>query len=175
MRFSPLAVFVVIAFSMVALVPATALADDPDISGTYEYDEDQSDDMLEAFTPAIDEMSRLKRGFTRRRVRNQPPPPATTRIEQSDDEITINDAGRPPIEAPLDGTPVDYVNSDGENEKVTARIKNDAIEIHRDFEDGEYRTRYRLSSDGQRLGIFSEIDMDELPKVVHYRRIYNRK
>ena len=163
------AIFVAFAF------PATAVADGPDLSGTYSYDEENSDDMMEAFTPAIDAMSRMRRGFARRAVRNQDDPPAQIKIEQSDDEIAIHAGDSPVIRAPLNGETVDYVNKDGETEKVTARLDDDAVEVHRDFDDGEYRTRYRLSTSGQRLGIFSKIDMDALPKVVNYRRAYDRR
>lgn len=162
--------FLALAFAL----PATAAADGPDLTGTYSYDGDSSDNMVEAFEPAINEMSRLRRGFARRRVANQPDPPAQIRIQQSDDEIVIRSGDNPTLTAPLDGRTVDYVNADGETEKVSARIDGNAVRIHRDFEDGEYLVRYSLANDGQRLVIATEIDMDALPLKVDYRRIYNR-
>ena len=171
----PFASFAFIALFAFLALPATAFADAPDLAGTYQYDEQSSDNMEEAFKPAVDAMSRLKRGFTRRRIANQPPAPQTVRIEQSGDSIAIHAGDSPVIRAPLNGEVVDYVNADDETEKVTARVDGQAILVHRDFEDGEYHTRYYLQNDGQRLIIASKINMDALPKVVDYSRTYNRR
>ncbi len=166
-----LAVFAAFAFAL----PGTAFADTTALAGTYEFDEENSDDMMEAFTPAIDAMSRLRRGFARRAVRAEDNPAAQIRLDVSADEITIRQGAEPALTAPLNGETVGYTNKDDEPERVTARIKGDAIEVHRDFEDGEYRTTYRLRSNGDTLMIQSKIDMDALPKVVDYNRVYHRQ
>lgn len=166
-----LAVFAAIAFAL----PTTAVADTPTLTGTYSYDEENSDDMLEAFTPAIDEMSRMRRGFARRAVRNQAEQPERMRIELSDDKITIQAGSDPAIVAPLNGEAVRYTNKDDEPEQVTARKKGDGVEVHRDFEDGEYLTEYKLQSNGQTLRIESKITMDALPKAVQFNRSYQRQ
>ena len=171
---TPIRCSVLVALFVLFALPATAFADGPELSGTYHYDEARSDSMVDAFEPAIDEMNRIARGVARRRVRNQPPAPATVRIEQTASQIVVDFQGTPAIRAPLDGSTVDYVNADGETEKVTARVDGPAILIHRDFDDGEYHTRYFIDSNG-RLHIASRINMDSLPKVVNYTRIYTSR
>lgn len=156
-------------------IPATAMADSPSLSGIYGLDEEASDEMVEAFEPAIAEMSRLKRRFARRQVRRADNPSEQITIEKEDGKVMIEAGDDPPLKVELGGEAVEHTDAEGEKRQVSARMEGDTLRVHYDVEDGEYDTRYRLESEGQRLAIISEIDVEELPKAVTYRLYYNRQ
>ncbi len=163
----------VLTTAMVMLLFAgTAWADAGHLAGSYSHDEDASETMIDAFTPAIDEMSRMRRGFARRAVRNRPDPSGTIRIEydEESEEVSLHYDEEPTLTVPLSGEQIRHEEHDGDIRKVTAKMDGEALVLESDVDDGEYTTRYELN--GDRLEITSHIDFDSLPKVVEYNLVY---
>lgn len=156
-------------------IPTTAAADSPSLSGTYELNEDASDEMVKAFKPAIDEMSRLRRGFARRAVRDADNPSEQITIDVDDDEVVIDSSNEPTRTIPFGGERIDHTNDEGDEVQLRARMKGDELVVYTDREDGEIESTYRLESNGDRLAIVSDIDIEDLPKEVTYRLYYERR
>ena len=173
MSFAKWSAFLLVCFALV--FPSTAVAESPSLAGEYELDKEESDDMVEAFEPAISEMSRFRRGFARRAIRREDGPGEVMRIEQSDDEVVIEHGDNPAMTIPLNGKTVDHTDGDGDVEQISARVENGVLKTHTRRDEGEYTTEYHLSSDGRRLDIVMEMHFDRLPKAVDYRLVYRRK
>ncbi len=163
----------VAAVAALMMAMSVASAEVSHLEGSYEFNEAESDEMIDAFMPAIDEMSRFKRGFARRAVRGEPDPSPVLRIEVSDDEVALHYEEEPTVRLPLSGEQVRHEEHDGDIRKVSARVEGQVLVLDSDVEEGEYTTRYEL--DGDQLKITSHIDFEDLPKVVEYNLVYQAR
>ena len=161
-----------IAALAVIAVPALAAADEPSLSGSYTLDEQRSDEMVEAFEPAIEEMSWWKRGVARRVARREDNPAQRLRIEKTGDEVTIDPSDGPPRTFPLDGEVVEYEDADDNPVRVSARVEEGTLVMDYDIVVGEYTAYFRLR--GDRLELVRDMDLDRLPRRIEYRLVYRR-
>lgn len=159
---------------LIVTLPGTAMAESPpSYSGTYELDEEASDDLMEAFEPAVKEMSRFKRPFARRTIRRESGPEAKLRIQKNDEMLIIE--AHEDFRVPLNGEPVDHEDNDGDIVQMSAWIDDGVLMVRTEMDDGEYTTEYRLSPDGKQLSALTRIDVEQLPKRVDYLIVYIRQ
>lgn len=152
----------------------TERADDGSLTGTYVFVDDESDDVMEAFEPAIQQMSRLKRGFARRVLREEMQPDSRIKIDVDDNTVTIHSGDNPPLKAPADGTTIEHENEDGDIIDITATVDDTTMTVHSELADGYHQTTYRLQPDGWKLDVDIELDVEDLPKPVSYSLVYER-
>lgn len=154
----------------------SAGAETSTLSGTYTFNEETSDELEEAFEPALEEMGRIRRGFARRALADADEPHERMEIDKSKNRIVIRPGDDPVQTIPLDGETVENRNEEGElvDQKVQA-VEQRAVTIHTAADEGDITTEYRLGADGRQLEIVMEMDFDQLPKTVTYRLVYNRR
>ncbi len=154
----------------------SAAADSPSLTGTYLLDEEASDDMVESFEPAIEEMGRVRRGFARRAIEREDGPDHQVLINHSDDEISIQFGDEPVQRIPLNGQTVENKNSDGDTIEQSARVDgSQTVMVQTQSDKGVTATEYRLDTDTDKLEVAMELDFDQLPKKVDYRIVYDRQ
>ena len=171
MKFAMWSLFVALTLA----VSGTASAEVSEMSGTYQLDQEASDDLVEAFEPAVSEMSRFRRGFARRAIRRKDGPDEVMKIELNDEEIVIHAGDSPAMEIPLNGEVIEYEDSSGDIQQVSAKVHDEFVEVHTRINEGEYTAEYRIGDGGQRLEIDMVMDIDRLPKKVDYRIVYRRR
>jgi hypothetical protein len=156
------------------LVPSAAFADVTPFVGTYALDEAASDDMAEAFEPAIREMSMVVRPLARRRVRDIRPD-ASTRFEHSAEGLIVQSGERTPVTLPPNGDPVERTTGEGDTVRLSVRVEGDVLRLRMEGERGRSTSEYRLSPDGETLTVVTTLDFDRLPRPVRYRLVYRRR
>lgn len=122
----------------------------------------------------VSEMSFIKRPFARRRLTKVTEPCQTTSLTRLPDaRIEIHCKGRNPAVAPLDGTPVQWTDRDGETFRLTQKVEEDRIVQTFRGEDGTRRNTYRR--EGDRMILDARLTSDQLPEPLTFRRTFERK
>lgn len=160
--------------ALASAVPAGAMEVDS-FSGTYALDGEASDDVAEAFEPAVQEMNVVMRTLARRYLRRgAAEPEESLSIAHADGVITMRSGNRSAVSSPVSGEPVPHETSRGDVIEVSTRLDGDALRVRLASEEGDYVVVYRLEADGQRLVGETTVDLDRLPKTVRYRLVYVR-
>ena len=141
-------------------------------SGTYRLDEGASDNIQEAFEPALSEMGRVRRTFARQALRRASHE-ETLQIRIEGTEISMQAGQRPRLELPIDGTEREVVGENGGRARGSARLVNDRLEVRVKGERGTSTTIYRL--EGNRLIGTITFENEELSKPVTFRVVYRRE
>ncbi len=124
---------------------------------------------------ATDEMP-LFRGLARERLYQRTEPMAVLVIGFPPDRISVGYLGEKAVVSPLDGTKIKWSSRFGDKTIVTQTFERGRIvQRYKGPMDSRRKSVYSLSADGARLTVETTVDVDLLPKPVHYRVHYVRK
>ncbi len=146
----------------------------PNLSGTFQFIAEQSDDIDQAISEAIDTMNVVVRPFARRRLQHITAPYPLLRIRATPDAMLMVADTRAPIHMLVNGTAVRWKREDGEMFNVSGMWDGDAFEQTFVSGTGRRVNRYVLSSDGQMLTIQVVVTGGGLPGAMRYHLAYRR-
>ena len=151
-----------------------AIAQTPDLPGSYVLDAGASDDVHRTIDVLIEDMGGLRRPFARLRLRELNQPPQRIDVAYIDSDVSITTDGRDVIRTPADGSPVAWKRDDGE--EFTIRTMWDLRTLKRTFhaDDGERANTYDLAPDGLSLTMRVVLTSPQLPGPLAYTLVYRR-
>ncbi len=161
--------------ALLFLYPQDATSATDDFNGTYELDEDASDDFMEAFDDPLQELSRLRRGVARIIINRRGGHAEEVYIQITDDTITFRSDDNDPIFFPADGEEIVHINDSGDEMKAKAELEGNRLRITMEGEDGGSVTEYHLNDDHNRLDVERKIEIGQLSDPVEFSVVYNRK
>lgn len=156
-------------------LPASAVAQNPALPGSYTLDSEASDPIRPAIEAAIARMNFITRPVARGRLTRTNEPYRTITIRQSGDEISIITDDRAPIVARADGTAMRWQREDGEELDLTTRWDGPRLEQTFVAEDGQRRNVYSLAPDGDTLELAVTVTSPRLPAPLTYTLRYRRE
>lgn len=169
--------------ALVLLVVASAQGSDEDRDGPPSFDgqyrlainsEVAEAHIHEAIDEGVEGMRRVRRRIGHRRLRAKNPLVEQIAIATQPDRITIVlDDDR--YTAPRDGRLVDVILDDGEEVRVSHRMRDDQIIQRFVGDDGVRTNTFTLGNGGQRLLMAVKVTSDQLPNPVRYRVPYFRR
>lgn len=161
----------------------------PDLSGSWVLNYDESDDPRQVMREAM-ERSGMRRGGgqgRRGRMRGNREQrqgrmgalmEATVAFEivQDDSSVTFATSGREKLVLYSDGRKVKHSVEGFGTVETKARWKGDKLVVERQMPQGGKVTRtYRISEDGQRLYVMVKLEGGRMPRPIEYRQVYDAK
>lgn len=156
------------------LVSSVVLAEERSFSGEYEFNAARSDDMMEAFGPALEAMGPLKRSIARRML-SSAEPDQEVQIRLEGESILLRAGDREELRATINGEPVDYKTERGEAAKARVSMVGEELRVLVESKKGTSTSRYRLSPDGGFLTWILELRYSDLPKAVIFKQVFDRR
>lgn len=155
------------------VVPAPALAAETGLVGHWLIDAAKSDDVEKAISATVEKVNFVIRGFAHGRLKNTNQPYKTVTIKKSGDKTSVATDDRAPIEAPSNGTAVDWKREDGQVYKVKYTWKGDN-HLDQTFtnEEGSRANMYMLEGAG--MGLDVKVSSGKLPVPLTYKLVYKR-
>jgi len=164
-----------LAVCVAAAVADTAFAiEQTNLSGTFRFVAEQSDDLDRAINEAISTMSWVVRPFARRRLQHITAPYPRLDISAAADAVLMVADRRAPVRTPVDGTPVPWKREDGEMFNVSGVWRGRVFEQTFVSGTGRRVNRYTVSGDGQTLTIKVIVTGGGLPGAMRYHLVYRR-
>ena len=144
------------------------------LEGTFTYVPDKSDAVDHAIEAAVSRFNLFVRPFVRWRLRaaNAPYQRITIALTPTQVSITIDEDD--PERMPLDGTPIEGKDENGEVVQVRTRVEGNALTQEFSTKDGQRLNIYEVSPDGQTLTLQVTVSSQRLAEPVKYRLVYRR-
>lgn len=148
------------------------------LAGTWRatVTEDRARDIaMAAFRPRIDALPSFVQGMVRSRIRDRMRPASRIEISLEGDRVRVTNHGqrRQVIETPLGGT-TRVRGADGENRRVTQRLRGGWLEQVFQGEDGSVTRLLSTEADGQTLHTDITVSNERLGAPVRWRLDYTR-
>lgn len=146
-------------------------AEEPSLSGTFDYSPEQSDDIPKAIDTVVEKMSFIKRPIARGRLAKTNTPYQRIHIQMNASEVEITYDDRKPIRMPTDGRPIKWTRDDGETFDVSATVQGGKLVQTYKAEDGTRVNSFNKDSNGA-LHLAVEVSSPQLPQPVRYALVY---
>lgn len=164
----------VVALIGIGFFSASASAEEQSFSGEYEFNAARSDDMMEAFGPALEAMGPLKRSIARRML-SRAEPDQEVQIRLEGESILLRAGDREELRARINGDAVDYKTERGEAAKARVSMVGDELRVLVESKKGTSTSRYILSPDGGFLTWILELRYSDLPRAVIFKQVFDRR
>jgi hypothetical protein len=157
------------------MLVAVALAQPPELQGTYALDRAASDNIDEVIEQVVKDMNFVRKPLARKRLKATTQPSEHLQITYAGTDVTIVTDGGSSVRTPADGKPVDWTRDDGE--KVVVTTTHEARTLTRVFraEDGQRSNAYTISPDRSTLTMSIVLTSPQLPEPVAYKLVYKRR
>jgi hypothetical protein len=164
----------VLALLAAAALPSPSDAQQSSMKGTWRYNAQASDNILQKINQAVARMNFVTRPIARGRLNRTNQPYQRLTIDYTSSQVTVTTDQRSPIVTPANGTPIKWTREDGEVLDVSTEWENGVLEQTFKAEDGQRVNRYSISADGSTLTMNVTVTSPRLPQPLTYKIVYNR-
>lgn len=174
-RESGMKAFARVGVFMASIASIPAVADVPRLTGYYLLVPGRGAPVEQAVDKVVAEMNPVVRQIARSRLSKTNQPYRHITLAATPATISIATDRHAPIEAPADGTPVNWRRDDNELLKVSMQWKGRTLQEVFAAEDGKRVNVFELSPDGRELKLMVTVTSDRLPKPLSYTLVYQRQ
>lgn len=172
-RIAPL--FCALALVLSAALPAGLQAQQTSMKGTWRYNAQASDNVLQQINAAVNRMNFVTRPIARGRLNRTNQPYQRLVIDFTTQQVSVTMDQRAAIATPANGTPIKWTRpEDNEVLDVSTEWENGALEQTFKAEDGQRVNSYSVSADGSTLTMNVTVTSPRLPRPLTYKLVYNR-
>jgi len=159
---------------LLAALPAALSAQEATLKGTWRYNAQASDNVLQRINAAVQRMNFVTRPIARGRLNRTNQPYQRLVVDFNAQQVSITMDQRAAITTPANGTPIKWTREDGEVLDVSTEWENGVLEQTFKAEDGQRVNRYSISGDGSTLTMNVTVTSPRLPSPLTYKLVFNR-
>lgn len=165
-----------LAAALMTLASAVALADNPQLAGSYVYVPERSDKIEAAIDTTVASANFIIRPIARSRLKKTNIPPyQKVSIEFPPGKVSIVTDKRAPIVTTGDSKSVRWKREDGELLDVSTEWQGKELEESFSSDDGKRTNHFTLSGDGKELKMHVVVTSPKLAKPLSYTLVYERR